>query len=353
MKVLFDHDLFYQPIGGASKYFVMLLKYMPRDMWETSTILSCNEYAKNNKIMPAFSYNESKLWSHLQRINIQFTKYKLWSGRFDVYHQTNYGLYGFDALKQKPMVTTFHDANQATVDPVPTVLEKQKQSLRRADAIIVVSENTKNEMLQLFDVDEKKVTVIHHGIEIPEIEDLPTDRIIENPYILYVGRRSFYKNFKRFAFAYSLLHQIYPEIKLVCTANPITPEETEMFKSLNILNSVIQVRADETTMSLLYRDALFFVFPSLSEGFGMPILEAWAHHCPVALSNTSCFPEIAGDAGMYFNPNEEEEMYDVMRQLTESENKRKELIERGNIRVRLFSWQESVRKHIEVYRSLV
>ena len=119
------------------------------------------------------------------------------------------------------------------------------------------------------------------------------------------------------------------------------------------MQSVIHVRADEQMMSMLYRDALFFVFPSLSEGFGMPILEAWAHHCPVALSNTSCFPEIAGDAGLYFDPYEEDDMFSAMLRLVEDTNLRSELVLKGNNRVLQFSWQQCAKKHLDVYKSLI
>ena len=353
MKVLFDHDLFFQPIGGASKYFVMLLKYMPRKIWTTTTLLSCNEYVKSCGILPSLNLNNARFWNRVERLNIRYTKYRLEKGSFDVYHQTNYGLYGLDSVGAKPMVTTFHDVNQATIDPVPEVLHRQKVSLKRADSIIVVSENTKKELLELYDVDEKKVNVIYHGIELPNLDLLPSRRIIDAPYVLYVGRRSPYKNFHRFVVAYSKFHQVHPEIKLVCTSSPFTSEELEHFKKLNILQSVIHVRADEQMMSMLYRDALFFVFPSLSEGFGMPILEAWAHHCPVALSNTSCFPEITSDAGLYFDPYEEDDIFSAMLRLAENEDLRSELILKGDKRVLQFSWEECAKKHIDVYKSLI
>lgn len=353
MKVLFDHDLFYQPIGGASKYFVMLLKYMPKDLWATTTLLSCNEYVKSCKILPSLNYKNDRFWNRIERWNIRYTKYQLSKGSFDVYHQTNYGLYGLDSVGNKPMVTTFHDANQATIDPVPEVLFKQKESLKRADAIVVVSENTKKELLELFDVEEKKISVIYHGIELPNLDLLPSKRLIGTPYILYVGRRSPYKNFHRFVVAYSKFHQFYPDINLVCTSSSFTSEEIETFKKLNISQSVIHVRADEQMMSMLYRDALFFVFPSLSEGFGMPILESWAHHCPVALSNTSCFPEIAGDAGLYFDPNDIDDMFSAMLRLIDDKQLCSDLISKGNARVLQFSWQECARRHIDVYKSMI
>lgn len=353
MKVLYDHDLFYQPIGGASKYFVMLLKYMPKELWATTTLLSCNEYVKSCKILPSLNFDNERFWNRIERLNIRYTKYRLEKGAFDVYHQTNYGLYGLDSVGTKPMVTTFHDVNQATIDPVPEVLHRQKVSLKRADAIIVVSENTKKELLELYDVDERKISVIYHGIEHPNLNLLPSQRLVDVPYVLYVGRRSPYKNFNRFVVAYSKFHQVHPEIKLVCTSNSFTSEELETFKKLNIVQSVIHVRADEHMMSMLYRDALFFVFPSLSEGFGMPILESWSHHCPVALSNTSCFPEIAGDAGLFFNPYDEDDIFSAMLRLSEDDNLRSELILKGDKRVLHFSWEECAKKHIDVYKSLI
>ena len=270
-----------------------------------------------------------------------------------MFHQTNFRTYYLKALKNKPMVTTFHDINLSTFLPQPNMVEKQKKSLQRADAIICVSDNTRQDMLKIFDVDESKVHVIHHGIEIPDLSSLPLERLIESPYILYVGVRLEYKNFQRLIKAFSIIRTWFPDIKLVCTSFAFNSEEIELFRKLSILNNVVHIPATESQMLQLYRDALFFIYPSIYEGFGMPILEAWACKCPVLLANASCFPEIARDGGLYFDPLSIDDIANTMRKAIEDSTLRKRLVDKGNKLVKTYSWEKCALQHIQVYQSLL
>jgi Glycosyltransferase len=356
MKVLFDHQLFsWQRYGGASKYFAMLLSHLPKDVWETTTIFSNNAYVEALDLFPRRHF----LYNHFFRgqgrimheLNKPYTCCRLISRDFDIYHQTHFEPFGLKWIGNKPMVTTFHDTNFSTLNPNQTVVKWQKKSLERANKIIAISENTRRDVIELFNLNPDKVTVIYHGIEPVKQYDSP--RLIENPYILYVGTRENHKNFRRFIEAYAKIALKYTDLKLVCTWKAFSEKEIEKFSKLNILNRVIHFSASEDEMNILYRDALFFCFPSLYEGFGMPILEAMANCCPVVLSNASCFPEIAADAGLYFNPNDVDDIVDKMEQIINNPSLRKTLIEKGGLRVKDFSWDKCAQQHLEVYKSLL
>lgn len=353
MKILFDHQIFNYVYGGASKYFAMMIDSLPKGSWETTSLFASNEYVREKKLMRTFPYKFRGQAVICDLLNRPYTNFILRKGNFDVFHQTNFGTYCLKSLAGKPMVTTYHDSNLSTFDPHPEIVKRQRMSLNRADAIVCVSENTKRDMLNIFDLDESKVHVIYHGIELPNLSMLPAERLIEAPYILYVGRRSEYKNFKRFINAFAKIHSCYKDIKLVCTSNNFNEGEMELFKSLHIDSSVLHVGADEQTMLRLYRDAVFFIFPSLYEGFGMPILESWSCHCPVLLANASCFPEIAGDAGLYFEPTDIDDMFLAMRKVIDDDMLRKDLARKGNEMVKLFSWKKSAEEHFRLYQSLV
>ena len=103
----------------------------------------------------------------------------------------------------------------------------------------------------------------------------------------------------------------------------------------------------------LYRQALLFVYPSLYEGFGIPILEAYANHCPVALSNASCFPEIAGEAGAYFKPESVDSIYETISSLLDSDGERTALIQAGKERLKRYSWQKTAEQTGQVYRQVM
>lgn len=353
MKVFFDHQIFYPRYGGASKYFVMLMKHMPQDSWITSTLFSSNEYVKETQIFKSYPYLFKGQAFFLEHLNRLYSKFILQRGDFDVYHQTNFGIYGLKNLGNKPMVTTYHDSNLSTIDPHPEIVKRQAISLRRADAIITVSKNTKNDLLNLFDVDSKKIHVVYHGIEKVNLCMLPSQKVYKFPYVLFVGRRSKYKNFDNFLKAFSLIHQKNKDIHLVCTSVPFNEDEKVKIATLKLTSFVHHIFADEIMMKQLYRDAEFFVYPSFYEGFGMPILESWSCGCPVVLSNASCFPEIAKDAGIYFNPNSIEDMANKMNLMLEDTELKSDITNKGISRLTEFSWNKCAERHMNIYRSII
>lgn len=357
MKILFDHQLFsWQRYGGASKYFAMLLNALPREMWQTTTIYSNNAYVEALNLFPHHNFLEKFFFRGQGRImhelNKKHTCNEIAKGNFDVYHQTHFDPFSLRYLGDKPMVTTFHDINFSTLNPNPTVENWQKISLNRADKIIAISKNTKKDLIRLFSIPENKISVIYHGIDrINFAENYPA--IFDFPYILYVGSRSNHKNFDRLCDALPLIFKKWPDLKLVCTWKSFTQDEKKMFNLKHLSNHIIHVSANEHQMRQLYQNAELFVFPSLYEGFGMPILEAMASGCPIAISNSSCFPEIADDAALYFDPYKPEAIADSISRILDSSELRDSLITKGYERVKNFSWEKCAQQHIEVYKSLL
>ena len=357
MKVLFDHQIFSMQVhGGVSKYFAEVIHRLPPNEWEVSAWLSNNEYAKNYKLfkscpfLPHLSfYGKNYL---MRNVGKPYSLYRIMQGKFDVFHQTHFETYCIRALGTKPMVTTYHDVNFLTeMNYNKTVVRWQHKSLERADKVIAISQNTKNDMLRYFDIDPDKIQVIYHGIDSPIYNS--EEKVFSVPYILYVGTRAKFKNFERFVHAYALVAEKYPEVKVVCTYKPFTKEELDMFAKLNIQGNMLHCVADEETLSRLYRDALFFVFPSLYEGFGMPILEAMVNGCPVVISDASCFPEIAGDAALYFDPKDIDSIRDSLEKVIEDEALRHQLAKRGIECAGRFSWDRCAKEHWELYKSLL
>ena len=133
----------------------------------------------------------------------------------------------------------------------------------------------------------------------------------------------------------------------ICYENEDEQEAVlRILRKKKVANFVKFYQVSDDELNFLYQNALFFIFPSLYEGFGMPILEAMSNSCPVVLSNASCFPEIAQDAGLYFDPKDIEDMYDKMSLMVESEELRINLIAKGNERVKDFSWEKCANQHI-------
>lgn len=355
MRVLFDHNLFYQIYGGASKYFVMMIRSLPKECsWRTSTLFSRNEHVCQKQLFWRCTQRQysDKFWRKVIDYNFRWTRRVIAGQHYDVFHQTDYGTYFLKELGSKPLVVTYHDCNFSTYDPHPELVELQRQSITRANAIITPSANTKRDLLEHFDVPSERVHVIHHGIELSS-SPLPCSRVVESEYILYVGMRHNHKNFTRMLNAFAKFHHEFPAVKLFCTHLPFSPAEQELIHSLQLDDVVEQRTVSDLELHQLYRDAAFFIYPSLYEGFGMPILEAWAQKCPVLLSNASCFPEVAGDAGYYFEPMDVDDIAAKMITAYSDAALRQALSAKGWARVQDFSWQTCAAKHYEVYRSLV
>ena len=358
LKILFDHQIFSSQVhGGVSKYFAEVIHRLPVNSWEVSAWLSNNEYAYNYHLFKGIHFIPHIVFRGKGRVMAELGKaysvYKIQKGNFDVFHQTNFDTYCIRPLRDKPMVTTYHDINFLTeMNYNERMVKLQRMSLERADKVIAISENTKKDMLNYFDIAPEKIVIIHHGIEKVNIPTELAGRIYERPYILFVGMRHAFKNFTRFVQAFGLIADNYPELDIVCTRSPFTKDEMALFKELNISDRMYYCIADEVTLNRLYRDALFFVFPSLYEGFGMPILEAMANGCPVTLANASCFPEIAGDAALYFDPMDVDNIKQALESMIINDELRESYKRKGLEHVKAFTWDNCAKKHYQLYQSL-
>jgi glycosyltransferase involved in cell wall biosynthesis len=363
MKVLFDDQIFsMQKYGGVSKYFCEILKKIPREYWDISLWFSDNEYLKYLpnfhyiKLLPNLNFRgKSKL---MGLINRPYSIAKLSRDNYDIFHQTHFGLEMLKYVKNKKVVITFHDMNHTKFSNLYNFDTKkvelmQKQSIQRADKIVTVSHTTKKDLVEIWNINPQKITVIYHGIDLNNLNIPENKRIIDNPYILYVGERGSYKNFNRFISAFSNISYKYSSLKLVCTGKQFTNDEIIKFQTLKIEDKVIYISANEIIMKQLYNEAEMFVYPSLSEGFGMPVLEAMAQNCVVVLSNVSCFPEIADKAGVYFNPYSIDDIIDKIELVLNSFDIRQEKIKMGQKNVSRFSWEKTANQHFELYKSLI
>jgi len=230
-----------------------------------------------------------------------------------------------------------------------------KANCARSDAIIAVSEYTKSRILELLDVPASKIHVIRHGAD-PffeqrasenEIKLLRTEYRIEKPYLLFAGTREPRKNLERLLTAF---HNFSHDVQLVLAG----PEGwgPDRWKSLVTNRVVLTGYLTREALRALYQGALAFVFPSLEEGFGLPMLEAMASGTPVAASRIPVFQEIGGDAFLSFDPADIEEIRSALDSIVADAALRTTLIEKGAIRAKAFSWKEAARQTLELYRML-
>jgi glycosyltransferase involved in cell wall biosynthesis len=234
----------------------------------------------------------------------------------------------------------------------PVMLKEKEKQLEESDKIIAISFNTKMDILKYYpQIESDKISVIYHG----GATDYRTQKIsVPDTYILFVGTRKMYKNFHILVDAFEKMVKTNPHISLLCVGGGVfTREEQQIFIQKSLSGKIYHYNdVNNHVLSYIYQHAALFVFPSLYEGFGIPILEAFQNNCPVILSNSSCFPEIAADAALYFNMYDKDDLYDKLKIILYDKDTQSMYKKLGKKRVTDFSWKKSSDKHNELYNSL-
>ena len=358
MKVLYDDQIFTtQKFGGISRYFVELIKHLPPDIeWEESVRISRNVYLKGDKFLfpNLASLGPLNNISLIRKSANRFSsKSKEIKGDYDILHPTYYGP-SFLKYNQKPYVLTVHDMIHELFPQYfshDRIIEDKLKTIRNATRIIAVSQNTKDDLVKILNINPDIIDVVWHGhsVSMAAAEEIPN---LPERYVLFTGQRGAYKNFDRLAKAFAIAREKDKSLHLICTGKPLKKGEIQMLRDLKIADVVHHYFATDGQLTYLYNHALCFVFPSCYEGFGIPILEAFAAETPLLLSDTSCFPEIAAEAGYYFNPEDEQSMAKAISEVCADPVLRANLIEKGTRRLQTFSWQKMAQETADVYRKI-
>jgi glycosyltransferase involved in cell wall biosynthesis len=236
----------------------------------------------------------------------------------------------------------------------------------RSNRVLTVSETSKSDILRRFHIPADKVTVVYNAIderlsEVPAEAEFERVRIryqLRDPYALYAGNIKPHKNLERLIDAFDRLRHEpgFEALKLVIIGDEISRyqglrravHEHKLHKHVRFFGFV-----PVETLSVLYRLASVFVFPSLYEGFGLPPLEAMASGTPVVTSNVSSLPEVVGDAAVLVDPYDPDSIADGMRRVLTDDDLRASLRQRGLERVREYSWEQSVARIREVYEEVM
>ena len=224
--------------------------------------------------------------------------------------------------------------------------------LDQADMVIVNSQATKENLEKLLGVPAAKVTVLYPGLEVK-----PVGKPTKGSYLLYLGRMEPYKNLGRLIEAYShLSRRVMSRYQLLIGGVGVEPYRSklqQLTKDFSVGNRVKFLGfVPENKLGELYRSAAAFVYPSLYEGFGLPVLEARAAGVPVVTSNTSSLPEAAGDGALLVNPTNVDDLSHAMERVLTDEALRQKLIQADQHVVQEFSWASSAKKFKELIDDL-
>lgn len=226
-------------------------------------------------------------------------------------------------------------------------------SNRKSTQIITISNYVKSELAQKYIFSRGKTTTTHCASEPPLSGKPQKPHNVDGKFIFTVGTAFPHKNLDRLIEAFEIIQTSQPELKLVLAGKrEYYYELLEEFanKSPARKNIIFAGFVSDEELKWLYENASAYVFPSLSEGFGLPGLEAMAHGCPVVSSNATTLPEVNGDAAHYFDPEDINDIATKILDVITDENLRKELVKKGHEQLQKFSWRKMAEQTLEVYK---
>jgi len=365
MKILLDFKIFsQQKYGGPSRYFFNLfekLNMINNDAYVLSP-LYCNNYLSKSNFkknifgiyLPQIKY----LNYYTNIINKNFSFRSISKIKPQILHTTDYFYAKSDSFR--PLVVTVHDLIHEIFHyefGKKKDYRPKKRILDLASHIISVSNNTKKDLINIYKINPEKISVIHHGNSFHKSNDFFTNEIdIDSNFFLYIGSRKRYKNFISLIKAFKKNKEIYNTHKIICVGGGnLLNSEIKKLKEENIdLKKIIFYPSnDDNLLYNLYKKASALIYPSLYEGFGMPIVEAMSLGCPVICSNTSSLPEVYGNAALTFCPSSENELSKKMEEITFDSACREKIINLGFNQSKNFSWEKCAKETLSVYKKII
>ncbi len=383
MKILYDYQIFsLQKFGGISRYFIEIIKNLPSNIQgEISVEFSDNEYLKNSgivsnlkndfepyrpvdKMLRGLKFKGKKRLLNLiygnsinnfidtKKLNKQFSIERIQQQNFDIFHPTYYDSYFLNYLNKKPFILTIHDMIHEIYPELlndPELIRSKAILAKKANHIIVVSEQTKQDVIDILKIPEKKISVIYHANSLKKT--IISELNLPEKFILFIGNRGGYKNFLFLSEALAPILKENNDLFIICVGETFTQSELIFLERLNIKDHFISIFVKDNELFEVYQKAVCLIYPSYYEGFGIPILEAFSANCPVLASNQSCFYEIGKDAILYFDPKNLNEITEKVNEILNNKNLAKELSQKGLLRSKMFSWKLSAEKTASVYET--
>lgn len=364
MRILYDYEIFcLQKYGGASRYFYELISRLLR-FPQTEIILYMgkfiNEYGLEKFHLQYYNFQGKRIKypPKTKPLFVKFQEYLFEKFRtstdYNIFHQTYFRPY--QTRRNEIRIITVHDFTHEKYPEYfsffDRTMKNKRQAINIAQGIICVSNTTKNDLLNFYPEVKGKVKVIYHGNSLNvQVNNEP---FFKYPYFLFVGSRKGYKNFALLLYALASLRELRDNYKVVCFGGGcFSKVEMALIKKLSLESKIIQIEGNDIMLANVYKFAAALIYPSLYEGFGIPLVEAMSYGCPLLVSNASCLPEIAQDAALYFDPQSPEDLADKMKVITSDVVLRNKLKEKGLYRSSYFSWDKCANETYEFYKEVI
>ena len=389
-KIGIDARFFGPKQKGLGRYVQKLIENL-KNSGDFEFIIFLRKENFNNFKPPAKNFKKVLAdWRWYTFAEQIFMPIKIWQEKVDLMHFPHFNVPIFCPTR---FVVTIHDLvlkkyptrRATTLNPLIYKIKELGYKLvlgravKGAQKIITPSNFTKNEILNYFKIRPEKIEVIYEGVlELPTNDkkliannNLLKEYGIENPYILYVGNAYPHKNLEGLISAFAkIMNNEQPTInnyqlvlvgeidyfykKLIENCPPRLDGELRLgkLKIENYNSMVFTGFVSDDELPELYKNAILYVSPAFSEGFGLPPLEAMSYGVPVIASKSGAQPEILGEAALYFNPKNIEDMTEKISVLLKDENLRKDLINRGYEQIKKYSWEKMAEETLKIYQSV-
>ena len=358
MKILYDHQIFWkQKYGGISRYYVNLINALLKNNIDIEIIspIYRNKYLHQlpAKIIKGTYLKRKPIFLGwlINYLNKRILLHNIKKKSDCIFHSTYYDCDLDKNYKNKHVITIFDTIHELRRND-PNFLPKKK-ILEKADKIICISDVTKNNLINIYNQDPDKLETIHLGFD-HIIYDQLLSFTHKRPFLLFVGSREKYKNFLYFIEQFSKSSQLMRNFDIILFGGGnITDNENQKLNFLGYQkNQIKHYEGSDQFLFTLYKKAEIFIFPSMFEGFGIPLIEAQACGCPILASDIDTFREICGDSVLYFDLSIKDDLIHKLEEILYSSDLKAKIKSKGQLNHSKYTWDNCAKKTIALYKNL-
>jgi len=264
------------------------------------------------------------------------------------------------------VVTTMHDLTTMRFrnpdkNPVVFTIKQQvykwvnTRVARKSDAIIVPTKYVMDDIIDFANINPDKITITYEAADLITDAPTPVTSVQGRPFIMYVGRPTPHKNLGRLIEAYTAMQATRPNLHLVLVGKKDAnyDRHAAYIAEHSIPNVALTGFVSEGQLRWLYENCAAYTFPSLSEGFGLPAVEAMLHGAPVVASNATCIPEVLGNAASYFDPLNVDDIVTKVSEVIDDPILREDLAAKGKVQAAKYSWDRMAKQTLDIYDTVL